>query len=193
MARSQLIAALVVAVMGVGLVAARFSRSDEVQSSSAAPVAGPAPDRLGPARELTDLDGWLQTEATDFSHFDGQVRIVQFWTFACSNCKATLPHLQGIYQRWHPQGVEIIGVHAPELDFESKPDAIAAAAADLGVTWPIALDTNKTNFRAWQPGSRFWPRVFVIDQNGEVRFDHIGEGAYDELESTVAYLVENGP
>ncbi|MDH3681420.1 MAG: redoxin domain-containing protein [Acidimicrobiia bacterium] len=151
------------------------------------------PERLGPARTLTGLDGWLQTEATSFEDFDGQVRIVQFWTFACYNCKNTIPHLQGIYERWQPEGLEIIGVHAPEFDFERDPEAIAVAAVDHGVIWPIALDTNKLNFRAWQPGRRFWPRTFVVDQSGEIRFDHIGEGRYDELEATVAYLVENGP
>lgn len=160
---------------------------------STAPALTEAPPRLGPAPELTQLDGWLQTSADDFHHFDGQVRIVQFWTFACSNCQATIPHLQGIYQRWQPRGLEIIGVHAPEFDFESKPDAIAAAAQRLGVTWPIALDTKRVNFAAWQPDGRYWPREVVIDQAGQIRFDHIGEGAYEQLEATVAYLIDNGP
>jgi thiol-disulfide isomerase/thioredoxin len=205
MQRSQLIAVLVILVVGAGLLAARFAGSNSGETaatvtgdlgSSEAP-AGPAPagepERLGQAKELTDLDGWLQTEATSLADFDGQVKIVQFWTFACRNCKATLPYLQDIYATYKAQGMEIIGVHAPEFGFERDPDAIAAAATELGVTWPIALDTAKTNFRAWQPGRRFWPRTFVVDQDGEIRFDHIGEGTNEELEATVAYLVENGP
>jgi hypothetical protein len=31
-----------------------------------------------------------------------------------------------------------------------------------------------------------------LDHNGNIRFDHIGEGAYDELEATVAHLLANG-
>ncbi|MGI9611690.1 MAG: redoxin domain-containing protein [Acidimicrobiales bacterium] len=152
-----------------------------------------APENLGAAGSLRELDGWLQTDATSFEDFDGQVRIVQFWTFGCYNCRNTIPALQGIYERYRSEGLEIIGVHSPEFDREKEIDAIAAAAIDHGVTWPIALDTNKTNFRDWQPGRRFWPRTFVVDQNGDVRFNHIGEGRYDDLEATVAYLVENGP
>ncbi len=159
--------------------------------SAPAPVDGP--ENLGPAGTLRDLDGWLQTDATAFEDFEGRVRIVQFWTFGCYNCRNTIPALQGIYERWQPEGLEIIGVHAPEFDHEKDVDAIAAAAVDHGVTWPIALDTDKTNFRDWQPGRRFWPRTFVVDQNGDVRFDHIGEGRYDELETTVAHLLEHGP
>ncbi len=142
---------------------------------------------------LTDLDGWLQTEATSLDDFSGQVRIVEFWTFGCFNCKNRLPYTQEIYRRWQPEGLEIIAVHAPEFDYEKDPEAVAAAAADLGVVWPIALDTNKTNFRAWQGSRRFWPRTYVLDQEGRVRYDHIGEGDYDGLETTVAQLITNGP
>jgi thiol-disulfide isomerase/thioredoxin len=151
------------------------------------------PPILDPKPELTGLDGWLQSDATDLSSFDGQVRIVQFWTFGCHNCKATLPHLQGLYAEHRDDGLEIIGVHAPEFAHEAEIDSIALAAIDLGVTWPIALDTDKVNFRAWQGARRFWPRTYVLDQNGDVRFDHIGEGNYDGLAATVEYLLVNGP
>ncbi|MEM9565064.1 MAG: redoxin domain-containing protein [Actinomycetota bacterium] len=151
------------------------------------------PPVLDPKPALTNLDGWLQTDATSLDDFAGQVRIVEFWTFGCFNCKNRLPFTQAIYEEYQPQGLEIIGVHAPEFDFERDPERIAQAAVDLGVTWPIALDTEKTNFRAWQESRRFWPRVYVLDQNGDVRYDHIGEGDYDGLEEVVAHLIENGP
>ncbi len=114
---------------------------------------------------------------------------MQFWTFGCYNCKNTLPHLQALYADYGDLGMEIVGVHSPEFDREKDPEAISAAAADLGVTWPIALDTNKRNFFAWQGSPAYWPRTFVVDQDGRIRFDRIGEGAYDELERTVATLL----
>lgn len=160
------------------------------------PAESPAPEGpplLGPVPDLVALDGWLQTDATEFDAFDGQVRIVQFWTFTCHNCTATIPHLQEIYADGKPRGLEIIGVHAPEFDRERDPAAVQQAAIDLGVTWPIALDTEKTNFRSWQGARRFWPRTYVIDQNNQIRFDHIGEGQYDELAATVDWLLDNPP
>ena len=98
-----------------------------------------------------------------------------------------------IRDSYRPSGLEIIGVHSPEFEFERDPNNVANAAIDLGVTWPIALDTEKTSFGSWQGEQRFWPRTYVVDQNNEIRFDHIGEGNYDELEATVAHLIENGP
>lgn len=150
-----------------------------------------APEFLGQAGTLTNLDGWLQTDATQFSDFDGTVRVVQFWTFSCINCKNTLDNLRALYQEFEPQGLEVIGVHAPEFSFEEDPAAVAQAAIDQQVLWPIALDTNKTNFRTWQTERRFWPRTYVLDRDGNIRFDRIGEGAYDELNATVAFLIAN--
>lgn len=142
---------------------------------------------------LTDIDGWLNTEATSLDDFTGQVRVVEFWTFGCFNCKNRIPHTQELYAEFADDGLEIIGIHSPEFDRERDPAAVAEATERLGVTWPVALDTDKTNFRSWQGGRRFWPRVYVLDQEGNLRYDHIGEGDYDGLHDIVAYLIENGP
>ena len=148
------------------------------------------PVNLGPAPELKGIDGWLQTDAADLSGIDADVIIVQFWTFSCRNCKNTLPHLQEIYAEYHDRGLEIVGVHSPEFSFEKDPAKIQRAAIDLGVTWPIALDTSRRSFRSWQGSPAYWPRTYVLDREGNIRFDHIGEGAYDELEATVAFLLD---
>ena len=176
---------------GSAVVADDDETSSEPTTTTTAEPLDEAPPVLGQAGDLVDLDGWLQTDATEFSDFDDSVRVVQFWTFGCRNCKNTLENLRSLYDEFETSGLEVIGVHAPEFDYEADVDAIAQAAVDLGVRWPIALDTDKTNFRAWQPGRRFWPRTFVLDRAGNVRFDRIGEGAYDELNATVAYLIEN--
>ena len=152
-----------------------------------------APPILDPKPALVDIDGWINTEASSLDDFDGQVRVVEFWTFGCFNCKNRIPHTQELYAQYKDQGLEIIGVHAPEFEHERDPVAVAEATVRLGVDWPVALDTDKTNFRAWQTNRRFWPRVYVLDQNGDVRYDHIGEGDYDGLDEIVGYLIENGP
>ncbi|MFW2382703.1 MAG: redoxin domain-containing protein [Acidimicrobiales bacterium] len=166
-------------------------QSEPVQTTST--TLSQAPENLGPVPELVDLDGWLQTEGTSFETVKGEVTILQFWTYTCHNCTATIPFLQDIYATHQPNGLEIIGVHAPEFEREKDPVGIQEAADRLGVSWPIALDTEKKNFRSWQGSRRFWPRTYVIDQNGDIRFDKIGEGKYAELEATVAHLLENGP
>jgi thiol-disulfide isomerase/thioredoxin len=172
---------------GSGDAAAPPAASQSEPSTTNAPEAPPV--LATEVQTLDDLDGWLQTDIDSIADLRGQVVIVQFWTFSCINCKRTLPHLQEIYADHKADGLEIVGVHSPEFEFEEDPAAIAAAAQDLGVTWPIALDTRQRNFFGWQGGTGYWPRTYVVDRQGQVRFDHIGEGKYDELAATVDYLL----
>ena len=149
---------------------------------------------LGTADTLTNLDGWLNTDATSLEEIRAANRltVVQFWTFGCRNCKNTLDALGQLYTDFRDQGVEIVGVHSPEFSYEADVDNIIEAAADLGVIWPIALDTDKRNFHRWQPGNiGYWPRVYVIDGDNQIRFDRTGDGraTYEELYETVEQLL----
>ena len=141
-------------------------------------VADPIP-MLGHADTLTGLDGWLNTDATSLEQIRARndLTIVWFWTFGCYNCKNTIDALSQIYEDFGDRGVEIVGVHAPEFSYEAEVDNIVAAAADLGVTWPIALDTRKRNFHRWQEGpTAYWPRVYLIDGDNQIRLDKRGDG-----------------
>lgn len=161
-------------------------------TTTASPIE--TPENYGPRKDLINLDGWLNTDASSIDDFNGKVLIVEMWTFGCHNCRARIPHNQELYASHSREDFEIIGVHAPEFDHEAEIPNIVDAIDRLGVTWPVALDTEKTNFRGWQDGGRrFWPRTYIIDQNGDVRYDHIGEGRYQEVADTVGYLVDNPP
>ena len=178
--------------------------NDTTNRTSGASSPGPAPSTTvdpdvpeladrGPHPALEDIDGWLQSDVTSLEELRGNVVAVQFWTFGCHNCRATLPHLRALRDQYAGQGFEIVGIHSPELSHEEDPDAVAAAAVDLGVTWPIALDTSKRTFFGWQGGRGYWPHIYLLDRDGHVRYDHIGEGRYDEIDAAVgALLAESG-
>lgn len=172
------------------------SSSSTVTDTSTSPSSETLPDTtvsefedLGPLPELIDVDGWVQSDVDSFEELEGKVLVVHIWTFGCINCKRTLPNLQALYEEHQGEEFEIVGIHSPEFEYEEDPDAILAAAEDLGVTWPIVLDTRQKTFFGWQGSRGFWPRTYVVDRDGIVRFDHIGEGAYEELNSTVETLL----
>ena len=182
-------------------------------AETAAPAAGDAeaggsePDAAGsPAAEadpppvlredtppLVGIDGWLQSDVTSLEELRGSVVVVEFWTFGCYNCRNRIPHTQELYAEHRGRGLEIVGVHSPEFDYERAPEAVEDAMERLGVDWPVALDTERRTFRAWQGRPAYWPRTYVLDRRGRVRFDHIGEGAYEELEAAVGLLLAEGP
>ncbi len=172
---------------------------DTATTTTAAPVptTTEAPEPvpvLGTAFTLSKLDGWLNTEATSLEEIraDNEITVVQFWTFGCRNCKKTLDALAELHADFRDRGVEVVGVHSPEFGYEANVDNIIEAAAELGVVWPIALDTTKYNFHVWQEGpTGYWPRVYVIDRDNQIRFDRRGDGAhtYRELYATVERLL----
>ena len=183
----------------VGSGSADSGSSDDSASAATTTVAAtavaPEPvEVLGEADTLTGLDGWLNTDATSLEEIRAanKLTVVQFWTFGCRNCKNTLEALGQLYADFRGQGVEIVGVHSPEFSYEADVDNIIEAAAYLGVVWPIALDTNKRNFHRWQEGNiGYWPRVYVIDGDNQIRFDRTGDGraTYAQLHETVERLL----
>lgn len=173
--------------------------ADDVPTTAAAPTTtAAAPTTTFPAPEvlqevhprLVDIDGWLQSPVESLEELRGKVVVVEFWTFGCYNCKNRMPYTQEMYAEYRDQGLEIVGIHSPEFKYEEDVDNIKKALVDLGVTWPVVLDTRRRTFWEWQAGgTAYWPRTYVLDREGRVRFDHIGEGEYRELEETVAFLL----
>ena len=98
--------------------------------------------------------------------------------------------MQELYEQYADQGFEIVGIHAPEFGYEAEVPNIEEAAAELGVTWPIVLDTDKRTFHSWQEGpTGHWPRIYLLDRDGNIRYDHIGEGRYAETDAAVQALL----
>jgi hypothetical protein len=98
--------------------------------------------------------------------------------------------MSALYEKYRDEGFEIVGIHAPEFDSEAEEANIVEAAADLNVTWPIALDPTKRTFHSWQEGpTAHWPRIYLLDRNGHIRYDHIGEGRYDQIDAAVQALL----
>lgn len=114
--------------------------------------------------------------------------IVDFWTYTCINCIRTLPYLESWYEKYHDQGLEIIGVHTPEFEFEKNANNVRKAIADFGITYPVMQDNN---FATWQNYSNhYWPAKYFIDHNGKVVSSHSGEGGYDESEALIQKLLK---
>jgi len=51
----------------------------------------------------------------------------------------------------------------------------------------VALDPYYATWRAYD--NHYWPAAYLIDARGHLRFVHIGEGAYDEMDRNIALLL----
>jgi cytochrome c biogenesis protein CcdA/thiol-disulfide isomerase/thioredoxin len=148
------------------------------------------PEQCGRAPALTGITGWLNTpgdQPIDLSSLRGKVVLIDFWAYSCINCQRAIPHVTGWYQAYRDSGFEVIGVHTPEYAFEKVTANVANGAADLGITYPIALDNRYsawTNYR-----NRYWPAEYLIDATGTVRHVEFGEGRYSVTEKLIRQLL----
>jgi thiol-disulfide isomerase/thioredoxin len=148
---------------------------------------GVLPD-LGPAPEFKSLGPWHNSEPLPASALKGKVILVDFWTYSCINCIRTLPYIQGYWDRFKEGPFVIVGVHTPEFSFEQDPDNVAAAIKNHGLTYPVAQDNSYGTWRAFS--NHYWPAKYLIDANGRIRYEHFGEGGYEETALAIQSLLE---
>ncbi len=143
------------------------------------------------APEFENIKGWLNTKPLKLSELKGKVVLLDFWTYSCINCLRSLLHIKKIYEKYSKYKFVIIGVHTPEFDFERISSNVAKAVKDLGIMYPVALDSENTTWNLY--GNRYWPKQTLIDADGKIKWGHAGEGGYDEIEENIAKLLaENG-
>ena len=138
------------------------------------------------AKEITTPDGFINTEdkpITLGSLVGKKVILLDFWTYSCINCQRTTPYLNAWYEKYKDKGFVIVGIHTPEFEFEKEYDNVKMAVEKLGIKFPVVLDNDYSTWTAYK--NRYWPRKYLIDIDGYVVFDHIGEGGYEETEQKI--------
>ena len=181
---------LVVLVVVAGLVYFIQSMKPAVQDSPG-PVGleGEMDDLLYPrAPELAGIAGYVNVEqGFTLESVKGKVVLVDFWTYSCINCIRTLPYLTAWHEKYKDKGLVIVGVHTPEFEFEKDPENVKRAVEKHGIEYVVVQDNDYATWRAYR--NRFWPHKYLVDAEGFVRYDHIGEGAYDETEDVIRKLL----
>jgi thiol-disulfide isomerase/thioredoxin len=131
--------------------------------------------------------GWLDSEPLTPEGLRGRVVAVQFWTYTCVNWLRTLPYVREWAAKYRDHGLSVIGVHTPEFGFERNVDNVRAAAREMGVDYPIALDSDYAVWRAF--ANHYWPALYVADGQGRIRYHHFGEGEYAMEEMVLQQLL----
>ena len=99
-----------------------------------------------------------------------------------------IPQLRDWHEKYEAKGLTIVGVHTPEFFWEKSRDRVAAAVNNLGIKYPVVQDND---YETWNRfGVRAWPTMMLVDRQGILRYQRIGEGGYQESESWIRRLLE---
>ncbi len=144
----------------------------------------------GTYQEITDPQGFLNTDGKEIKIADligKKIILIDFMTYSCINCQRTFPYLVDWYAKYKDKGLEVIGIHTPEFAFEKVPKNVQKELDEYGITFPIVLDNNYGTWNAYD--NSYWPRKYIIDIDGTIVYDHIGEGDYDVTEKFIRDLL----
>jgi len=158
-----------------------------LQSTRVAPVET-INQQISAGPELFGIEGYLNTPGgLTLESLKGKTVLVDFWTYSCINCIRTLPFLTEWDRKYRDKGLVIVGVHTPEFEFEKDIDNVRDAVVKYNIKYPVVLDNNYTTWVAF--GNRFWPHKYLINPEGQIVYDHIGEGGYEETELKIQELL----
>lgn len=139
------------------------------------------------APEFATVEHWINSQPLTMSQLRGKVVLVHFYAFQCHNCHANFD----IYKRWHDelakQGVVVVGIQTPETSRERDPNAVRSAAKDRQLEFPVIIDLESENWKAW--GNTMWPTVYVVDKKGYIR--HWWQGELNWKGATGDETIEN--
>ena len=135
----------------------------------------------------TTPSDWLNSKPLTQEDLKGKVVLIDFWTYSCINCIRTLPQITSWDKKYRKAGLVIIGVHAPEFDFEKRLDNVKMAIEKYGIKYPVVMDNDYKIWKAFN--NHAWPAHYLIDRNGNVVYTHFGEGQYDVTENNIRVLL----
>jgi len=145
--------------------------------------------RFRKAPNLVGIADYINSTPEQLSKdIEGKVVLYDIWTYSCINCIRTLPYVTAWNEKYADEGLLIIGVHSPEFEFEKDVKNVQMAVDKHGITYPVVLDNEKQTWKAFE--NRYWPRKYITDHEGYIRYDHIGEGAYQKTEEIIQQLLQ---
>ncbi|MFN8502287.1 redoxin domain-containing protein [Kouleothrix sp.] len=182
------------ALAGVALLIGALALLRPAPEAAGRPAATHAAQKDAPrAPELDGAGAWINSEPLTLADLNshGKVVLIDFWTYGCYNCQNTLPYVKQWWEKYKDQGLVIVGVHTPEFAAERVLGNVQDAVKQAGIEWPVVQDNDYTIWRAYR--NNYWPRFYLVDRHGQIVYDHIGEGAYEETDRQIAAALAAAP
>jgi thiol-disulfide isomerase/thioredoxin len=143
--------------------------------------------REGSMPSLEGAAEWLNSPPLSPANLRGKVVLVNFWTFSCINSLRQLPYLRAWAEKYKEQGLVVVGVQAPEFEFEKNLDDVRWARKTMKLDYPIAIDNDHAIWHAFN--NTAWPALYFVDATGRIRHHQLGEGNYERAELVIQQLV----
>jgi thiol-disulfide isomerase/thioredoxin len=139
------------------------------------------------APELKAADLWINSTPLKLEQLRGKVVLIDFWAFDCPFCAMAMPHIKELYDKYAKDGLVVIGVHVPRIEYEKEIPKIKDAVAKKGIKYPVVVDNEYLIWTDYLCNT--WPSHFVVDQDGIIQLSHSGTERYEDTERVIQQLL----
>ena len=127
-----------------------------------------------PFTDFTIENGNPDGSPVKFSDYVGKGKyvLVDFWASWCGPCKAEMPNLKNVYEKYKGDQFELVGVAVWDKRADTE-----KAIPELGITWPVIFDAQKVPTDIY--GINGIPHIILFGPDGtilarELRGEEIG-------------------
>ena len=142
-----------------------------------------------PAPDFTLIDQF-GTEHT-LSDYKGKTVFLNFWATWCPPCKAEMPDIQKLYEKYGENNNDLIvlGVAGPNQGNEGDVNHITNFLADAGYTFPVVMDESGESFATY--GISAFPTTYMIDKDGNV-FGYVTSALSEDIMESIVQQTMTG-
>ena len=132
---------------------------------------------------------WVNSPPLTADGLTGRVTLVSFGTYTCINWIRSLPWVRAWADKYAEKGLAVVGINTPEFDFEGNLESVERALKEMDVRYPVAVDND---YAVWQAfDNHYWPALYFVDADRQIRHHHFGEGEYEESEMVLQMLLRS--
>jgi hypothetical protein len=132
---------------------------------------------------------WLNSQPLTPADLAGRVVLASFGTYTCINWIRSLPYVRAWAHEYAEKGLVVIGIQTPEFEFEGELDNVERALKEMDVRYPVVVDNDYAIWQAFD--NHYWPALYLVDAQGQIRHHHFGEGEYEETEMVLQMLLRD--
>ncbi len=114
--------------------------------------------------------------------------LVQFWAMSCPLCKLNMPGVLSLLETYCQEGLQLVSIHMPRSEADTDVERVRAAALELSLSGPCAIDNDHTLGDLFQTGG-VWPCYFFFDAEGRLRSRAAGQLGLKMAENSLKRLL----
>lgn len=142
--------------------------------------------KKAPSFTLISVNGGDSVSLSDYA---GKVVLIDFWTTWCPPCKISIPNLKILYDKYHDDGLEVIGVSVDRVASIKDELKVQKFVKDYDMEYPVVYSTGR--MRSLYGGITTVPTFFIIDREGMIYASYFGysRALEKEMEEIVKELL----